>query len=141
MNREPYNFTLLHPKMKAGVLALEKAMRAKPFALKNGEQAIAAPFEGFRHPLRQQDLLARGEATEAGPWQSAHQYGLAVDFAGLYVIDGRIVPRSWTWDFVTDDVWRELKRQAAILGLDIPIPRDQGHVCHPLWQQVRRILL
>lgn len=141
MNREPYNFTILHPVMKPRALALASAMRTKPFALKDGGEAIAAPFEGFRHPLRQHHLLTATKSTKAGPWQSAHQYGLAIDFAGLQVIDGRIVPNSWTWDFRGDDVWVALKREAAVCGLNIPIAWDKGHVIHPVWFEVSKLLL
>ena len=58
-------------------------------------------FETFRTPMRQRDLFKKG-ASEAGPFQSAHQFGLAVDFVphispeeahALYVnIGERVMP-------------------------------------------------
>ena len=36
-------------------------------------------FETFRTPMRQRELIAKG-VSKAGPFQSAHQFGLAVDF-------------------------------------------------------------
>lgn len=46
-------------------------------------------YEGLRSPERQAELYAQGrttrgkKVTNAGPWQSMHQYGLAVDFVPL----------------------------------------------------------
>lgn len=49
-----------------------------------------ALLEGWRSPQRQALLAARGAAvTQAGPWQSYHQWGLAADCA--FVRDGRLV--------------------------------------------------
>lgn len=49
-----------------------------------------ALLEGWRSPQRQAALAARGAAvTQAGPWQSYHQWGLAADCA--FLRDGRLV--------------------------------------------------
>ncbi len=46
-------------------------------------------YEGLRSPERQAELYAQGRTkpgkivTKAGPWQSMHQYGLAIDFVPL----------------------------------------------------------
>lgn len=56
-------------------------------------------FETFRSPIRQDNVFARG-ASKARAWQSAHQYGLAVDLAILEP-SGR-----WTWDITTPDIVR-----------------------------------
>jgi hypothetical protein len=46
-------------------------------------------YEGYRTPQRQADLYAIGrtqkgrKVTNAGPWQSMHQYRLAIDFVPL----------------------------------------------------------
>jgi len=49
-----------------------------------------ALLEGWRSPQRQAMLAARGPAvTQAGPWQSYHQWGLAADCA--FLRDGRLV--------------------------------------------------
>ncbi len=49
-----------------------------------------ALLEGWRSPQRQALLAARGASvTQAGPWQSYHQWGLAADCA--FMRDGRLV--------------------------------------------------
>lgn len=54
-------------------------------------------FEGWRSPLRQQQLYALGRSepgavvTRAKAWQSWHQFGLALDVA--YFIN-----KKWSWD-------------------------------------------
>ena len=62
-------------------------------------------FETFRDPIRQADLLKKG-ASKAGPFQSAHQFGLAVDFVPYLTseealalgtrIGERVLP-GWSW--------------------------------------------
>lgn len=80
-------------------------------------------FEAFRSPQRQGWLYEQGRkragniVTKAGPWQSWHQYGLAVDVAAKDA-QGR-----WTWSYDT-------KAVAAILvahGLEHGGPADLGH--------------
>jgi hypothetical protein len=57
-----------------------------------------AIFESFRSPLRQGQLFEQGRSqpgkiiTNAKPWASWHQYGLAADIA-LFQNGG------WSWDF------------------------------------------
>ena len=47
-------------------------------------------LEGWRSPERQALLAAQGpQVTQAGPWQSYHQHGLAVDCA--FLREGRVV--------------------------------------------------
>jgi peptidoglycan L-alanyl-D-glutamate endopeptidase CwlK len=60
-------------------------------------------FEGYRTPERQQWLYEAGRdragiiVTKARPWQSAHQFGLAVDLA----FGG---DKAWTWQGPWDQV-------------------------------------
>lgn len=141
MNRDAYDITVIHPIMKAGVAALTADMATRRFKIEDGRQFFLAPFEGFRHPLRQYHLLTRTKSTKAGPWQSAHQYGLAVDFAGRVIHeDGIIPPNSWNWDEVPEIAWKELARRASVHGLAVPIAWDKGHVQHPLFAKIRAIL-
>lgn len=86
------------------------------------------PFEGYRTADRQAMLLRQG-ATKAGPWRSAHQWGMAVDFA---VVDQEDV--SWHWPDPDSKVWRELYHAAHDIGLVIPIKWDKGHVQSPYWR-------
>lgn len=87
------------------------------------------PFETFRSPEDQQDAKARG-TSKAGPMQSAHQFGLAVDFVPF--IDG-----NWTWH-VSEVLWDTLTMRAEAHGLSTPIAWDRAHVEHPAWKLVRR---
>lgn len=138
MNRETYDLAALHPVMKIPAMTLAAEMGTRRFKLEDGRQGFLAPFEGFRHPLRQHYLLTRAKSTKAGPWQSAHQYGMAMDFAGRFVDEqGNVLVNSWNWDDVPESAWVELKRRAAIVGLDVPIAWDKGHVEHPRWRAVR----
>lgn len=59
---------------------------------------VVQVFEGFRSPERQRILYAQGRmapgkvVTNSRPWQSFHQYGLAVDLV-FKTKDGK-----WSWD-------------------------------------------
>jgi peptidoglycan L-alanyl-D-glutamate endopeptidase CwlK len=76
-------------------------------------------FEGYRSVKRQADLFAIGRSapgkivTYAKPWQSLHQYGVAVDI----VFDGDIKPGTqWDWrgDYVNDKA-NDYEKLAVIL--------------------------
>lgn len=86
-------------------------------------------FETYRSPEDQQKALARG-VSKAKPWQSAHQYGLAVDFVP-YGADG------WTWE-VPVAMWLQLATRAPRYGLICPIKWDKPHVEHPAFGAVRK---
>ena len=89
-------------------------------------------FETYRHPARQRGVFQLGHS-RALPYQSAHQFGLAVDF----------VPwtdaKKWHWD-VEIMYWSTLKGMARGHGLDVPLSWDKAHVEHPLWNRVRLAL-
>lgn len=90
-----------------------------------------APFETYRHPGRQKALSR--DVTKALPWQSAHQYGLACDFAKP---DGR----GFTWK-VPRFEWVVLHESAEALGLRVPAPSwDPGHVEDPRFLKIRTLL-
>lgn len=86
------------------------------------------PFETYRTPYRQALLIAEGDNTRAGPWRSAHQYGLAIDF----------VPYPWSWAEHHD--WGWLDRRAREWGLRRPIPWDRAHIEHPIAADLLRLL-
>lgn len=79
----------LHPAYRLRAEAILQACAAEglPFKI----------FEGFRSPHRQQFLYEQGRSrpgsivTNAGPWSSIHQYGLAADF--VLFENG-----NWSWD-------------------------------------------
>jgi peptidoglycan LD-endopeptidase CwlK len=77
------NWGMLHPEFSQRLLLAFKIMRDKY----GYEMAL---LEGYRSPARQ-DMLARmgNQVTNAGAWQSWHQYGLAADCA--FWRDGKIV--------------------------------------------------
>lgn len=140
MDREPYSVLHLHPKMQGPLANLTAACRGRVFE-SDGKKFILHPFEGFRSAVRQQHLFAGGKVTKARPWQSAHQYGLAVDFAGLRVeMNGTVVPASWFWPISPHPCWMELKRLAIREGLDVPISWDIGHVEHPVFPLLKSLL-
>jgi peptidoglycan LD-endopeptidase CwlK len=77
------NWGMLHPEFSQRLLLAFKIMRDKY----GYDMAL---LEGYRSPARQ-DMLARmgSQVTNAGAWQSWHQYGLAADCA--FWRDGKIV--------------------------------------------------
>lgn len=91
------------------------------------------PFEGLRTPAKQLELQnVRPPVTQAGPWQSAHQHGLAVDFVPWSEAGG--------WDWSDKHDWKYLKASAQLFGLDVPIDWDKAHVEHPCWPDLRKWL-
>ncbi|PZR00855.1 MAG: hypothetical protein DI533_10130 [Cereibacter sphaeroides] len=84
----------------ADIMRLHPTIRDKVAKIQKDLQAEGAPFEvfeAFRTPERQAVLFAQGrtkggpKVTWAMPWESMHQYGLAVDF--VLRING-----NWSWD-------------------------------------------
>lgn len=98
-------------------------------------------YESFRTPHRQAYLITKA-TTKAGPWESAHQYGLALDFVPfLNTEEGRAlgVAPGWYWPPAEDPIWVFLGEAAAKFGLERPISWDKPHVQHPLFNKVRKI--
>lgn len=91
------------------------------------------PFEGFRTPERQDFLYTVEKSTKAKGWQSAHNYGLAVDFVALS--DAKNMS-SWSWDGHHD--WDFLREAATNCGLLCTISWDRPHVEHPIWLAIKR---
>ena len=100
-------------------------------------------FESYRTPMRQRDLLKKG-VSKAGPFQSAHQFGLAMDFvphlspeeaAALSASTGERVFPGWNWHSSHD--YRFLATAAQLFKLTVPISWDPCHVEHPNWPQLR----
>ena len=131
---------LLHPKMKGRVETLRQNLVRRYQA--GTSQFEFKVFETFRSPARQLHLRAEGRS-KAGPWQSAHQYGLAVDFVPFLNDDlARRLnrPRGWHWPEVTDEAWEILKEEAAQAGLVRPISWDKPHVEHPDFDDLFRLM-
>ncbi len=114
------NLDHLHPVFRARVKQLLERLEAEnlPFRL----------FEGFRSPSRQQYLYAQGRSrpgnivTNAGPWSSFHQYGVAADFVlfenGQWSWDDGGAKRKW---------WERLHAMGRELGLK-PLSWEQPHL-------------
>lgn len=120
------NIADLHPIMRAPLKGLIASANEHTFEI-DGTVCRFEFFEGYRSPERQNYLFAIGKTTKARPWQSAHQYGLAADFA-VRIMEGH---RAGEWAWPHDAPWGSLKALAAIHGLDIPIKWDKGHIQHP----------
>lgn len=89
------------------------------------------PYGGYRSPAQQEEmLLIEPKVTNAGPFQSAHQYGLAVDYAAWE-------DEVFSWNDQHD--WAFLETCANANGLSVPIPWDKGHVEHPMFKEILRL--
>lgn len=99
----------------------------------NGDtHSLFKPQKGFRTPAEQQILLNKRPAvTHAGPWQSAHNYGLAVDFVAE-------VRGAWSWS--EDHDWAFLKKAAETFSLQAPLDWDKCHIQHPVFKALSMIL-
>lgn len=88
-----------------------------------------ALFEAFRTPQRQRELYAQGRTrrgpivTDAPPWRSYHQYGLAAD---IVLSDGH---GNWSWrdDGSFLQRWNAMHEIARAEGLE-PLGNERPHV-------------
>ena len=80
-------------------------------------------------PERQALMIKRG-VSKAKPWQSAHQYGLAVDL--VPVVFGKL---SW---IVPGDVWTRLAAEVLPFELRCPIGWDKSHCQHTAFDDVMK---
>lgn len=113
------DLSLLHPVVRKAVEAVLADLQKAKIPL--------FVFEAFRSPERQAYLYAQGRTrpggivTYAKPWQSYHQYGLAVDL----VFGG---PGAWTWDEPRRGMWRQMHEIGAkhgLMRLDFETPHLQ----------------
>ncbi|QIG75997.1 endolysin protein [Rhizobium phage RHph_N39] len=100
-------------------------------------------FETLRLPGRQAEMLAKG-TSKAGPWQSAHAVGLAVDFvpyltadqARVYTPKGGSPLPGWYWPRADHSDWDGLADIAEHYGMKT-IAWDRPHVEHPLFDKIQ----
>lgn len=95
-----------------------------------------AVFETARFPGRQLELYRRGRdpdgpdfgrtVTRAKPYESAHQWGCAVDL--VFFVGGK-----WTWDEPTPGMWWRMHVLAVHEGLT-PLSFEQPHVQLAGWK-------
>lgn len=127
IERSPFRLTDLHPMVRPDFENLIKSLEERN-ALSNYK---FHPFEGFRSPERQ-IYLKEQKHTWVGPWRSAHQWGLAVDFVPK--LNGK-----WTWE-APDLDWHSLAMLANRHGLRVPYGKDKCHVeATDLWNRLRAL--
>lgn len=127
---ETFNPERLHPKAREAFMGLAAVMEDQ---YRTGQiKTLFKPFEGHRTPERQNYLFHVSKTTKARAWQSAHNYGLAVDYVPF--VDGK-----WSWDERHD--WDALDFCARQRGLLRPIKWDRPHIEHPIWWAVKAHLV
>lgn len=133
------DMSLLHPKFARLVADVQKRVIADHKA--GVTKTSFEIFETYRNPMRQKELIAKG-VTKAGPYESAHQFGLAVDFvpvidstaaARLSELTGERVFPGWNWHSSHD--WEYLTKVAKRFGL-VTIDWDKSHLQHPHWYDI-----
>lgn len=129
-SREPFSFERLHPKAREHFALMAHRLEQR---YKAGlTPTLFKPFEGFRTPERQDYLFRVEKTTKARGWQSAHNYGLAVDFVPL-----KDAANLSSWDWHERHDWTLIRDIAVNLGLSAPISWDLPHVEHPAWQAIK----
>lgn len=87
-----------------------------------------------RSPAEQDALYAQGRTTpgrivtNAKAGQSAHQYGLALNF--VVMVNGK---PDWTGD---DPLWNKAISLAQVRGLQSLRPMESAHLQHPNWKLI-----
>ena len=120
----------LHPQFRQALelLLAKAAAENRPFKV----------FESFRTPERQRWLYEQGRSraggivTNARPWESFHQYGLAADL--VLFVNGQ-----WTWSSAGDlgAHWRRLPALAQEAGLVATAPLED--MCDTLISRSRQV--
>lgn len=123
----------LHPVFRAKLTDLDAALAAAGLPLQ--------VFEAGRSPQRQQELFAQGRVsgcgtfgkhvTNAKPFQSFHQFGLAADY--VFQVNGQ-----WTWDEPTPGAWERYTAICAQVGLRT-LSFERPHVEFPVSLQLLQI--
>lgn len=125
----------LNPKIVGAVKRLnEKLVAGYKAGLTHSRFEI---FETLRSAERQNYLFMKG-STKAREWQSAHNYGLAVDFVAVKGISQSGSP-LWSWDINED--WQFLAKCADEVGLSAPISWDKPHIQSHIWDQIKRYVI
>lgn len=116
----------LHPKAAASFETLNAMLEAGFKAGRTAHRFV--PFEGYRSPAKQLTAFVN-RRSKARPFESAHQYGLAID----YVPHGQ---KGFYWPDNGPD-WTFLRTVAHECGLRNTIEWDRPHVWHPIWDQIQ----
>lgn len=130
---EPLNRSIndLHPLMRPLVRQLEGKMLDDLMFTHGGTSGFRL-FEGYRSPGRQAELFRQHpKVTKAKAWQSAHQFGLAVDYVWW-------TGKEWSWD--DGHNWAYLASAAEAVGLAAPIKWDRPHIQHPEYEVMKAFI-
>lgn len=120
------DISLAHPHFGCQLWKLVQACEA---AYSSGQAKYRwRVFELYRHPDRQDYLLHQG-TTKAGAWHSAHQFGLAADFA--------VWTPAETWSWPDQTTYSELHALGRSHGMTFPIQWDPGHCESPHWPSLK----
>lgn len=118
----------LHPAVAGSFTSLEAALTA---AYQGGSTTWwFRPFEGYRSPQRQTAAILK-RTTRARAFESAHQYGLAVDFVPY------LEKKGYHWPDANEQQWDFLRITAKKFGLLNDISWDRPHVWHPIWDKIQ----
>lgn len=106
-------------------------------------------FEGFRDPVRQGRMLAQG-TSKAGAFQSAHQFGLAVDFVPYLSVEDakrfnakhslfgdKAVEAGWSWHSLHDFDYLRLVATTQFQMVMPVFAWDKCHIEHPDFPMIR----
>lgn len=130
-------FERLHPEFAGKVVLLDQFLTK---SYKTGvTKTLFKIYETFRYNERQDHLFRKG-MTKARAGQSAHNYGLAVDFVPYVQATDAFAREKgvsgWNWDQSHD--WDFLKKAAVKFGLEAPIKWDRAHVQLPGWKRLAK---
>lgn len=121
---------LIHPIAQKAFITLQHALDVER---QMGRLPQIAMFETYRSPERQNELFRR-KKTKARAFESAHQFGLAVDFVPL--TDGG----DWKWEGWDPIVPSRLHELCTGLNLHAPIVWDPFHIEHVAFTVLKRHL-
>lgn len=126
------DFDKLHPKVRQTYELLAYRLEEQ---FKNGlSEYWLRPYEGYRSPGRQDELFKKG-TTKAEAFQSAHNYGLAVDF-----VPYDVKANKYWWPNADHQIWKDLRVAATNRGLVNNIDWDRPHVQHPMWYSIKGVV-
>lgn len=124
------DLTLLHPIAVSQFQELYKKLLADFKSKKTYSEFH--PFETYRTAQRQRQLFkSTPRVTHADAFESAHQFGLAVDF----------IPKTkGNFNWANSEDWGYLHEAAISVGLSRPISWDKGHIEHPIWKKISKLI-
>lgn len=121
MNARNADMSLLHHDCRADFYLLMGDLQ-RDFTHKK-INVLFKPFEVYRHPSRQLEALNQ-KTSRARPYESAHQFGMAVDFVPFD-------PATQRWSWRDGPHWDYLRDRARARKLLCELNWDRAHVEHP----------